>query len=175
MRLYALVFRNQSELGGFVMAIYMKVDGIEGNVTAKGFEKMIEVYSFSVGVGRGITTKAGNTQDREANAPSFSEINVTKVLDKTSPLFFTESCVGKAKNYEFHFVETSDGLEEYYDCKLSNVLISSYSLSSDGGEPSESISLSYDKIEVSFSPRDDKDAKGGAVRAAYNLATASTK
>ncbi|MBY0462861.1 MAG: type VI secretion system tube protein Hcp [Alphaproteobacteria bacterium] len=157
------------------MAIYMKVDGIDGDVTAKGFEKMIEVYSFNFGVGRGISTKAGNSQDREATAPSFSEINITKALDKTSPLFFTEACVGKAKNYEFHFVETSDALEEYFDCKLSNVMISSYSTSSDGGDPTESISLSYDKIELSFTPRDDKDKAGGAVRAAYNLATASTK
>jgi type VI secretion system secreted protein Hcp len=158
------------------MAVYMKIDGIEGEVTAKGFEKMIEVYSFSFGVGRGIISRSpGNTANREADTPSFSEISISKSLDKTSPLIFTEACVGKGKAYEFHFVETSEGSEEYLSYKLSNVLISSYSLSSDGAEPSESISLNYDKIEMAFEPRDDTDKAGGAVRAAYNLSTATTK
>jgi hypothetical protein len=39
------------------MPIFMHFEGIEGNVTAKGYEKWIEVNSFQFGSGRGISTR----------------------------------------------------------------------------------------------------------------------
>ena len=43
------------------MAIYMKFHGIEGDITTKGFEKQIEILSFSFGANRNIKTAAAAT------------------------------------------------------------------------------------------------------------------
>ena len=66
------------------MPIFMHYDGIDGNVTAKGYEKWIEVQSFQFGSGRGISTPTGGSENREASAPSVSEVVVTKLMDKAS-------------------------------------------------------------------------------------------
>src|SRR6185295_14966275 len=105
--------------GTTVMAIYMKCAGIDGQVTAKGHEKWIELQSCQFGVGRGISSATGSDANREASAPSVSEIVVTKVTDATSPLFFQESLIGKGKQITIEFVRTSaDQLETYMTLTL---------------------------------------------------------
>lgn len=56
------------------MAIYIEIEGIEGNITAKGYEKMIEISSFNWSVGRDISQSAGRMANREASRHSVSEI-----------------------------------------------------------------------------------------------------
>ena len=41
------------------MAIYMKMDGIDGQVTTQGFDKWIELLSTSIGIHRHTTSGAG--------------------------------------------------------------------------------------------------------------------
>ena len=57
------------------MAIYMQIDGIKGNVEAEGHADWIECLSMQWGVGRGIQAKTGSSKDREASAPSISELD----------------------------------------------------------------------------------------------------
>jgi type VI secretion system secreted protein Hcp len=155
------------------MPIYMKYGDIGGDVTAEGHEGWIEVQSFQFGVGRGIGSPIGKKSDREASAPSISEVTVSKVADKTSPNLFQEACVGEGKTVEIHFVRTSAGtLEVYYEATLSNTMISGYSQSSGGDNPSESISLNFTKVEVKFTPINEDHSKGTPVPAGYDLALA---
>ena len=49
------------------MPIFMHYDGIDGNVTAKGYEKWIEVQSFQFGSGRGISRSSKKTSDISAS------------------------------------------------------------------------------------------------------------
>ena len=79
------------------MAIYLHVEGLEGDVTAAGHEGWIECESFQWGVGRGITTPTGSSQERESTAPSVSEVTVVKNMDKCTPKLFEQSCVGTSK------------------------------------------------------------------------------
>ncbi len=155
--------------------IYMKVEGIDGNVTAKGYEKWIEVYGFSFSLARGITSaNPGRQSNREAGTPSFSEISVTKVVDETSPKFFTESCIGTAKKIEFHFCETGESVRSYIEFILSDVLISQYSFNGQGGggHPTESLTFNYSKIETKYIPYDDKHQPKSPIPAGYDLITA---
>ena len=154
------------------MAIFLKFEGINGTVTAAGHEKWIDVQSMQWGVGRGISSSPGTTKDREASHPSVSEVVITKLLDETSPKFFTEACVGKGKVVEIHLCKVGDKLETYMEYKLTNVMISGYSVSSGGDRPMESLSLNFTKIEMNYIPYDDKHAAGSPVRSGYDLATA---
>ena len=64
------------------MPIYMKYDGIEGAVTAVGFEKWIELDSCQLGVHRAIA--GGARGNRESSTPNFSDISVSKPQDAAS-------------------------------------------------------------------------------------------
>ena len=153
------------------MAIYMKLGKIEGNVTSASHEKWVEAYSFQFGSGRGISMSVGSGKEREATKPSLSEVTVSKAMDKASPYLFLESCVGKAiDKVEIHFVKTqADVLETYLIYELEKCLVSSYSASSGGDEPSESISLAYTKIIMKYHPRKNDNTLDSAIPAGYDL------
>lgn len=158
------------------MAIYMKIDGIDGNVTAKGYEKWIELDSLNFGVQRNINTKPGNVTDREATKPTVNELTVNKAMDKTSPNLFVEACVGKAKSkVEIHVCQTSDRISPYMQYTLSNVLISNYQVSAvnkaDNAAPMETANLNFDKIEMKYTPYDEKHNALSPIPAAYDLSS----
>ena len=153
------------------MAIYMKMGKISGDVSSQGFKDYIECYSFQFGSGRGISMSVGSGKEREATKPSLSEVTLSKSMDKASPYLFLESCVGKAiDKVEIKFVKTSaDSLENYLTYTLDKVLVSSYSASSGGDEPSESISLAYTKLEMKYHPRKPDNTLDSAIPAGYDL------
>ena len=152
------------------MSIYMKVEGIDGTVTAQGHEKWIECGSFQFGVGRAISNTIGGTSDREASRPSISEISVTKEMDKSSPLLFNEATVGKAKKVEIHMCKTgTSAIETYQEYILEDCMVSGYSVSSGGDRPSESLSLSFAKITTKYIPFNEKGDAGSPVPAGYDL------
>ena len=153
------------------MPIYMELEGIKGNVTAEGHKEWVEVQSFQFGVGRAIGSPVGNAKDREASAPSISEITVSKVMDPASPYLFTESVIGKGKKCKLHFCRVSSGnLETYAEYELENVLVSGYSVSSGGDRPTEQVSLSFTKVIYKYIPWKEDHAKDSPHPAGYDLA-----
>lgn len=96
--------------------IYMKFQGIDGDVTAEGHKKWIDLGSLQWGVGRGSVRRPAQAAERESSAPSISEVTVTKMMDKTTPLLFTEALIGDGKKVEIHLVKTSkDKLETFME------------------------------------------------------------
>lgn len=154
------------------MAIYLKIDGIDGNATHDSHKQWIDVDSMSWGVGRAISTVAGSAQNREASQPSLSEVSITKTMDGASPKLLTEACTGSAgKLVKIHFVSTGSPGVTYAEYELTNGLIASYSLSTGGDKPSESLSISFTKIQYKYTPYDDKHKAGNPVTVSYDLAT----
>ncbi len=152
------------------MAIYLKYEGIEGEATHDTHKKWIDVSSLQFGVGRGISTPAGASTNREASEPSISEVVVTKTLDGASPKLFTESVTGTTgKKVEIHLVSTGNPGNTYVEYTLTNALISGYSVSSGGDRPTESLSINFTKIEFKFIPYDDKNKGGTPVTVNYDL------
>ena len=142
------------------MAIYMNYDGITGAVTEDGHKGWIEVHSFQWGVGRGISTPTGAAADREASPPSVSEIVITKPTDVASLKLFSEALAGEGKTVKLDFVTTvKNKVEKYMSYELSNTLVSGYSVSSGGDRPTESVSLNFTKITVTFAA--NKEAGAG--------------
>ncbi len=130
------------------MPIYMKYDTLQGDATAEGHEKWIELNSCQWGVGRGISSPTGGSADRESSAPSVSEIVVTKATDVSSTKILNEAYQGEGKTVQIDFCKTDKGkLEVYLTLNLTNTMISGYSVSSGGDRPSESCSLNFTKVE----------------------------
>lgn len=154
------------------MAIYVKYDGIDGEATHENHKKWIDVDSLQFGFGRAISTPTGAAQNREASEPSVSEVTLTKTMDNASPKLFTESVTGnKGKKVQIHMVSTGSPGVTYAEYTLTNALISSYSTSSGGERPSESMSISFTKIQYKLTPYDAKHKAGTPVTVSYDLAT----
>jgi len=135
------------------MPIYVEWEGIEGDVTAEGYAKHIEVNSFQFGIGRGIGSPMGGSKDRESSAPSVSEVVVIKPTDSASTALFEGALYGEGKKVTLKFVNTDAGqLETFLSYELQEVLISGYSMSSGGDNPSESVSLNFTKIIMKNTP-----------------------
>jgi type VI secretion system secreted protein Hcp len=157
------------------MPIYVKYGTIKGSVTESGHTEWVDVGSFQWGVGRAIGSPTGRSANREASAPSISEVTLTKVLDKSSYAWLQECLKGQAVDCEIHFVSTEgDALRKFLTYKLTNCLVSGYSQSSGGDRPSESISINFTKFEMATTEYDDKNKPTDSPKVSYDMATAKT-
>lgn len=158
------------------MPIYIKYGDIKGDVTAeghKGADGWVEVNSFQFGVGRGISSPTGGSEDRESSAPSLSEIVVTKPMDVSSYSWLEESLWGEGQSVTIDFVKTDkDKLEVYCSYKLENAMVSGYSVSSGGDRPTESISINFTKILYEFFPMGAKNSAGSPMKTGWDIAAA---
>ena len=158
------------------MPIYMQYDSgkIKGDVTAKGHEDWIELSSFSWGVGRGISTRPGKVADREATAPSVSEVAVTKALDTATVGLVQEALTGRGVWAQVDFCRTEEGkLEVYLSYLMENCMISGYAANSGGDRPSETLSLNFTAIECKVIPAGEAGTNGNSSSVTYDLATAA--
>jgi type VI secretion system secreted protein Hcp len=154
------------------MAIYLKMDGVDGDVTEDSHKKWIAVDSFQLGVGRGVSTPVGDAKSREASMPSISEITVTKQMDGASPnLLGLALSDTSGKKVLIEFVKAGKTNEIYLHYELTNTLISGYSISSGGDRPSESLSLNFTKIQEKYSGYDEENKNPNPVIKGYDLAT----
>lgn len=162
--------------------IYVKFAAIKkGEADAeghKGAEGWMEVGSASFGSGRSISTPVGAASKREASAPHISEIQISKLQDSTSPLLFQESLIGKAGDCTIDLTQTGDAkLETFCTIKLTNAMVSNYSMSSSGERPSETISVNFTKIEYLYQGYSNTGTPDSALKqtVTYDLTTAQNK
>ena len=149
-------------------------EGIAGDVTAEGHIGWIEVNSFSWGVGRGVTSPLGGSADREASAPSVSEITVTKVSDKSTANIIREALWGEGKKVKIDFCKTDkDKFEPFMQIELENALISSYNCAGHGGpsssRPVEHLSLNFTRITYNVIHMDPSNKGGKVNRGMWDL------
>lgn len=129
------------------MPIYMQIQGIDGDVTAEGFEGWFEVFSFSWGVTNHSTGVGGGGG---AGRPTFSDLSVMKPAGKGSPALFVNCASGRhfARAEVDVAMATEGSLTVFEKFLLSDCLITSYQIGGSGGErPTESLSLNFTKIE----------------------------
>ena len=126
---------------------------IKGDSTVPAHENWITVESCQLGVGRAISASGGG-KDRDTSNPSFSEVTLTKSTDIASSDLFAQATYGKGLGKaEIHFIQTGGQGNEsqvYLIYELEEAIISSYSLSSGGDRPSESISINFTKIAMTY-------------------------
>jgi type VI secretion system secreted protein Hcp len=160
------------------MPVYLQYgpkDKVKGNVTEASHVGWVEVNSFQWGVGRGIGSPVGRSANREASAPSVSEIVVTKQMDKASFALLQEALKGTGIEATIHFTLTDAGkLRTYAEYKLTNCMISGYSVSSGGDRPTESLSINFTKVEFMFVELGIDNANSDTPRVSYDLSKAVT-
>lgn len=130
------------------MPIYMKIEGIDGDVTTFGYEKWIEIDSLQWGASH-LFDRFGGGGEGKTN---MSELVVTGQFLRGAAKMFYYCVSGRITSIpvEIAAVVLGDKVQEYYRYRLSDVLVSSYNLSQSGGEQgpaSTSFSLNFTKIE----------------------------
>ena len=157
------------------MAIYLEVEGIDGDVTDPGHEDWITAESIDWGVVRAIASDIGRSTDRESTQPSISEITVTKTMDISSPQLFLQACRGPAmEEVTIHICRTGeDEAEPYMEYVLGDCMISGYQVSSGGERPKEVVSLSFTSLQMTYTPSEKEGESGDPIAAEYDLTTAT--
>jgi type VI secretion system secreted protein Hcp len=167
--------------------MYMKISGMEGDVSAKGYEQWIQLESLHLQARRKLNTQPGRTLDKEGSRPAFSEVTVTKRMDQTTPKLFQEALVGGAKPHiQIDIATSNDAMAAYMQYTFSNAILSSYEVhdftfSSAGDSshikkrsPLETLTINFDKIEMRYLPRDTHNKPQSPVTAAYDLKQATS-
>jgi type VI secretion system secreted protein Hcp len=163
----------------FVMTIYMKYGAIQGNVTAAGHANWIELNSLQWAVGRAVSAPTGSSADREASAPSVSEVTITKDQDAASDGLlgevFNGDGGGNGASVQIDMCRTQAGqLVVFQTFALSNVILSGYTTSSGGDRPTESLSLNFTKVAVTNTAMNPDGSTGSPSTTTYDLAQAKT-
>lgn len=154
------------------MAIYMKIDGVSGNVTAKGHEKSTELKSVATGFSRNIQTKLGVGGNRESSAPNFQEMTITKLADSSSADLYQRALSGKAiPTVTINFCHTGDSLTPHATHTLTNVIISGIDevATSAHATPLETLELNFTQIEKKFVSRDSSNKMQSPKSVGYKL------
>lgn len=145
---------------------------INGDSTVQGHDKWITIDSFQFGVGRAITT-SGVGKDRDTSNPSFSEVTLTKSMDVASVDLMMQAICGKSLGTaKLHWIQTGGtGVkgQVYLEIELADPIISSYSVSSGGDRPSESISINFNEYKMKYSTFGEGDAVVAGAFKGWNL------
>jgi type VI secretion system secreted protein Hcp len=156
---------------------FIKLGTLNGESTRKGFEKWIEIFSFSMGASNPTTVGAGSG-GMSAGKVSVSSFNIMKKTDVSSPTLFSMCCVGD------HFPTATVTLNkasgdkttalDFLKYEFTEVYIESIQWSgSSGGDdtPTESVSLAFAKVKITYTPQTTKGGKGDPVSTSWDLTT----
>ncbi|HEY7895263.1 MAG TPA: type VI secretion system tube protein Hcp [Gemmatimonadaceae bacterium] len=152
---------------------YLNLDGVVGESVRAGFEKWIEIYSFSMGASN--PTNIGTTSaGAGAGKVDISSFNFMKKTDSSSPKMFQMCCEGK------HFPKASlvlnkaggDKSISYLKYDFTEVFVESIQWSgSSGGDdtPAESVSLAFGSVNVTYTPQKPDGTPGSAIIAGWSV------
>lgn len=144
----AIALIAQQSHAGFIT--YLKIESIPGEVTDKGHEGWISVDSVNWGMSRTVSSTSGGG-GRTTSPPTFSEVTVTKQIDKSSPQLFLAAVAGKENliPIKIELVDSTTHLT-YYRLTLDGVLVSSQNCTAVSGatKGAETISMNFTKIKV---------------------------
>lgn len=150
--------------------MFLKIDGIEGESLDKAHKNEIQLLSFSFGATQ--PGSAGIGGGSGVGKVQVHDLQFSKFYGKDSPKLFEACAIGKHTPKVVLTCRKAGGSQqEYLKVTLSNVLVSSIQTSSSGGEslPTESVTLSFSKIEIEYKPQDEKGNLGGVVKAGWDL------
>lgn len=153
---------------------FLKIDGMPGESTDDKHKDWIEVLSYSWGASQLASATASSAGGATAERANFQDFSIVKTLDKASPKLALACADGThIKEVTIELCRAGGDKVKYMEYKMSNCIISSVSVGGGGGgEPTESLTFNYGKIEWTYSQQKRADGSGGGqVAAGWDLQT----
>ena len=151
--------------------VFLKIPGIEGESQNENHKNEIEITSYSFSGHHTGSPESGT--GLAGGKAQVTDLQLTKVMDKSSPKILEACCIGKpipGGPVILSVDRAGDPPVTYLKVTLHNAVISSYHVSSAGGDlPNESLTISSLKIEQEYKPIDEKGNPQGAIKAHYDL------
>lgn len=154
--------------------LVMKIDGVEGECTLKGYEKQITCLSYNHGISNPMQMDVANI-GRSRGRCIHQDFSITKNLDKATTLLNYKCAMGaNLKPITFTVLRASGDAahKPMMIYTLENPVISSVSVSGGGGStPVETVAINYTKIKWEYKVQDKDMADPGSVAAEWDQAT----
>jgi type VI secretion system secreted protein Hcp len=140
---------------------FLKIDGVDGESADSKHKGEIDIESWSWGASQSGTSAGGGGA---AGKVSMQDFTFTKHVDKASPKLFEKLATGEHLR-EAKFVVRGSSSNEYLTITLTDVMVTSYSTGGSSGDdrPTESVSLNFGKIKMSYVEQDAKGTAGASV------------
>jgi len=157
-------------------AIFLKLEGMEGECTDDAHDKEINVIDFSWGATNPTTMASG--QGVSAGKVMLQQLNISKIIDTTSHTFVQKCCSGKVIPSGSLFVQRAGGEKvQALEIKLTNIYVSNYTISDMTSNvsslPTESVSLSYEQVEFFYKKQKEDGTEEASKDANWNVKTNS--
>lgn len=153
--------------------IFLKLDGVDGESTKDGHENEIEVFSFSNGASNPSSVAFGTGSG--SGKVDLSSLSLQKQVDKASPKLFLYCCNGQHIATGKMTVREAggDSKVEYYVYDMQELFIDSISwgAASGGGKPSESVSMSFKQLQITYWTQNADGSQGDKVVSGWNVGT----
>jgi len=158
---------------------FLDIPGCEGECSASGMEKKIEIYSFSWGASNPTTVGSGST-GLSGGKVSISSFNVMKKTEKSSATLFAACCSGKhfaTATVTLRKASGEAGQKAFLVYTFTDIMVESVQWSgSTGGDdtPTESVSFAFAKVEINYQQQDSAGGNvGNPVKASWDLTKVS--
>ncbi len=147
--------------------VFLKIPEIKGESLDDRHRDEIEVWSWSWGLAQtGAAVAAGGGTGKV----SISDLNLMHSFDKASPVLMTYCATGKhLKEATLTVRKAGKEQQEYLIIKMNDVLITSVQDSASDETPTESVSLQFAKVDVSYAPQKPDGSLDVAVHFKYDL------
>lgn len=150
--------------------MFLKIEGVEGEATRRGHEGWIEIQGFGWGVSSA-GRSTGRATARASGGPTFSDVSVTKYVDKATPLL-AQACAQGQHMAEAKIVfyraggSVPAGSITIWDITIASTMSTSEATAD---RPIETLSLNFGKIEWSYTDTDATGRSKGTVTAGWDV------
>ncbi len=152
---------------------FLELDGIKGESTDKVHKEKIDVLAWSFsGSNSGSAHQGGGAGSGKS---SFSDLSITKYIDKSSPVLWKCVSTGEHIPKGTLYVRKAGGKApiEYWKIEMTECLVTSLSTGGSGGEDrlTENVALNFAKFKVIYQEqKPDGSKEGGEIPFTYDIA-----
>jgi type VI secretion system secreted protein Hcp len=150
--------------------IFAKIGDIKGESTDDKHKDEIDVLSYSWGATQTGTLAVGGGGG--AGKVQFNDFNFTQKVNKASPSLFLACASGQhIKEATITVRKAGKTQQEYLIIKMNDVLVSSYQSGGSSGDdlPTESVSMAFAKVEMTYKEQKADGGSGQSFTAGWDL------
>ncbi len=144
---------------------------IKGESKGDGHKDEIDIQSVNFGLSQAGSASFGGGAG--TNAASFNDMSFGKIVDFSSPNLMATCAEGTAIKEAKLVIQKAgtDGPIDYLVYTMNDCIVSSYQVTTSGGESTDSFSINFAKITMQYTPQTEEGTKGTALPVTFNVKT----